>query len=59
METIDIAEACKRIGCGRPAITKMLHTRRLTGFRHHSGRWEISVRSVNEVIRKRREAHRQ
>jgi len=59
MESVGIKEASERIGVTKATICKMLQSQRLRGFKHHSGRWDISIRSVNEVIRRRKEANRQ
>ena len=59
MESVNIVEASKRIGVTTATVSKMLTSRRLTGYKHRSGRWDVSVRSINDLIRKRKEAQRQ
>ena len=59
MKSVDIVEASKRIGVTTATVSKMLTSRRLTGYKHSNGRWDVSIRSIDDVIRKRKEARRQ
>lgn len=59
MESVDIKEASERLGVTKATVCRWLKSRRLAGFKHHCGRWDVSVRSVNEIIRKRREEQQQ